>query len=60
MITCGEYDLDDLLAVTAIPVTDYSVGAYGWQVMPTIPNTALLSDTDKRYCAWTATCHNWR
>lgn len=41
MITCGEYDLDDLLAVTAIPVTDYSVGAYGWQVMPTIPNTAF-------------------
>ena len=41
MRTCGEYDLDDLLAVTAIPVTDYAIGTHDWQVKPTIPNTAF-------------------
>ena len=41
MRTCGEYDLDDLLAVTAIPVTDYAIGTHDWQLQPTIPNTAF-------------------
>ena len=50
MITCGEYDLDDLLAVTAIPVTDYSVDGYSLAICKANnPQHDLLPDTDKRY-----------
>lgn len=38
---CGEYTLDDLLAVIAIPVSDYSLGTLSWQLKPTIPNTSI-------------------
>ena len=37
MNNCKEFELDDLLAVTAIPVADYSLGTRGWQLRPTIP-----------------------
>lgn len=36
---CKEFDLNGLLSVTAIPVTDYSPGTHAWQVSPTIPST---------------------
>ena len=40
-MSCKEFNLDDLLAITAIPVTDYSLGTYDWQLKPTIKNTAF-------------------
>ena len=40
-MSCKEFDLDDLLAITVIPVTDYNPGLSGWQVLPTIPNTSF-------------------
>ena len=40
-MNCNEFYLDDLLAITAIPVTDYSLGTYDWQLKPTIKNTAV-------------------
>lgn len=40
-MSCQEFDLDDLLAVTAVPIADYSPGASSWQVKPTIPETGL-------------------
>lgn len=39
MNTCNEFLLDDMMAVTAIPVTDYVLGIQPWQVMKTIPVT---------------------
>lgn len=42
MITCKEFELDDMMAVTAIPVDDFNPGTYTWQLKPTIPN-ALFS-----------------
>ena len=40
-MSCKEFNLDDLLAITAIPVTDYSMGTRDWQLKPTILNTAF-------------------
>lgn len=40
-MSCKEFNLDDLLAITVIPVTDYNPGLSGWQVLPTIPNTSF-------------------
>lgn len=40
-MSCKEFNLDDMLAITAIPVTDFSLGTYDWQLKPTIPNTAF-------------------
>lgn len=40
-MSCKEFNLDDLLAITAIPVTDYSLGTRDWQLKPTILNTAF-------------------
>lgn len=37
MITCTEFALDDVMAITAIPVTDFSLGTADWQLTPTIP-----------------------
>lgn len=36
MNNCKEFLLDDLMAITAIPVTDYNPGTNAWQVKPTI------------------------
>ena len=36
--TCKEFVLDDLMAVTAVPVTDYSPAFSAWQVAQTIPS----------------------
>lgn len=38
MNNCKEFILDDLMAITAIPVTDYNPGTNAWQVTPTIRN----------------------
>ncbi len=38
MNNCKEFILDDLMAITAIPVTDYNPGTNAWQVKPTIGN----------------------
>ena len=40
-MSCKEFNLDDMLAITAIPVTDYSLGTRDWQLKPTILNTAF-------------------
>lgn len=40
-MSCSEYNLDDLLAIVAIPVADYSPLTYGWQLKPTIPNASF-------------------
>ena len=42
MICCKDYELDDLLAVTAIPVTDFSPGTAAWQLTPTIANDQFM------------------
>lgn len=36
MSTCKEFTLDDMLAVTAIPVSDFNPGISPWQLKPTI------------------------
>ena len=36
MNNCKEFDLDDMLAVTAIPVEDYNPDTASWQLSPTI------------------------
>ena len=41
MINCKEFELDDLLAITAIPVGDYVLGTKEWQLKPTIPNASF-------------------
>lgn len=40
-MSCSEYNLDDLLAIVAVPVADYSPLTYGWQLRPTIPNASF-------------------
>lgn len=39
MNNCNEFLLDDLMAITAIPVADYVLGTLPWQVVKTIPVT---------------------
>lgn len=41
MISCKEFELDDLLAVTAIPVADYVLGTAAWQLKPAIPKNSF-------------------
>ena len=41
MNSCKEFALDDLMAVTAIPVEDYRLGTLSWQLTPTIPSSAF-------------------
>lgn len=41
MTQCSEFVLDDLMAITAIPVTDYSPGFAAWQLTPTIPSAGF-------------------
>jgi len=36
MPNCKEFFLDDLMAITAIPVTDFNPGFSGWQLQPAI------------------------
>lgn len=40
-MSCLEYNLDDLLAVTAIPVADYAPYTQPWQLKPTISAAAF-------------------
>lgn len=42
-MSCKEFDLDDLLAITAIPVADYSLGLKAWQLTPTVTNAELCA-----------------
>lgn len=51
MINCKEFELDDLLAITAIPVGDYALGTKEWQLKPTIPSASL--DIEPAYSART-------
>lgn len=39
MNNCKEFVLDDLMAITAIPVTDFVLGTQAWQLKPTIVTT---------------------
>lgn len=41
MNNCKEFDLDDVMAVVAIPVTDYNPGTAPWQLRPVIPATGF-------------------
>lgn len=41
MTKCSEFVLDDLMAITAIPVTDYVMGTAAWQLKPTIVKTSF-------------------
>ena len=45
MNKCSEFVLDDLMAITAIPVTDYVLGTAAWQLKPTIANTSFSPTT---------------
>lgn len=38
MTQCSEFVLDDLTAITAIPVSDYDLGILPWQLRPTVPS----------------------
>lgn len=38
MLTCKEFYLDDVMAITAIPLSDIAIGTAAWQLMPTIPD----------------------
>lgn len=41
MNNCKEFVLDDMMAITAIPVADVTIGAAAWQLQPTIPAAAF-------------------
>lgn len=41
MANCKEFVLDDVMAITAIPVTDYNPGFSGWQLQPVIAVAAF-------------------
>ena len=41
MSNCKEFFLDDVMAITAIPVTDFNPGFSGWQLQPVIAVTAF-------------------
>lgn len=46
MNRCSEFVLDDLLAIIAIPVTDYNPGFSLWQLTQTIPIAEFLPVLD--------------
>lgn len=37
MTSCKEFYLDDVMAITAIPIEDYNPGVAAWQLRPTVP-----------------------
>lgn len=37
MTNCTEFVLDDAIAITAIPISDFNLGIIPWQITPTIP-----------------------
>lgn len=41
MTTCKEFVLDDVMAITAIPVADFAPGTAAWQLTPTIAKTGF-------------------
>lgn len=44
-MSCKEFALDDLMAVTAIPITDYVLGTAAWQLTPTIDSNKFSPAT---------------
>ena len=36
MLSCKEFYLDDVMAITAIPIADFVLGTSSWQLTPTI------------------------
>lgn len=42
MPSCKEFILDDVMAITAIPVTDFYPGSSGWQLQPVIAASAFF------------------
>ena len=45
MATCKEFFLDDIMAICAIPVTDFNPGFSGWQLQPVIAVAAFSPTT---------------
>lgn len=41
MFTCKEFILDDVMAITAIPLADLAIGTAAWQLTPTIPASSF-------------------
>lgn len=41
MNSCKEFVLDDVMAITTIPVTDFNAGVSTWQITPTIDASAF-------------------
>ena len=41
MNNCEEFVLDDVMAITAIPISDFIPGLSSWQLTPTIPSTSF-------------------
>lgn len=37
MASCKEFILDDMTAITAIPLSDLAIGTASWQLTPTVP-----------------------
>ena len=46
MSSCKEFILDDVMAITAIPLDDFPVGTAPWQMAPTISNEDLYPSLD--------------
>ncbi|MBQ8713016.1 MAG: hypothetical protein IJ551_09415 [Prevotella sp.] len=41
MTNCKEFVLDDAIAITSIPITDFNLGTHEWQLTPTIPKNSF-------------------
>lgn len=42
MNNCKEYTLDDVMAITAIPLEDITIDTADWQLLPVIPDGSLM------------------
>ena len=47
MTSCTEFYLDDLMAITAIPIADLSANTAGWQLMPTVRSEDFIPELSR-------------
>lgn len=46
MTSCKEFYLDDVMAITAIPVDDYNLGTLAWQLRPVIQEDTFFPNLE--------------
>lgn len=46
MTSCKEFYLDDVMAITAIPVEDYNLGTLAWQLRPVIQEDTFFPNLE--------------